>query len=107
MFALNEHVTKTGAPLLDATFLGTLQLKSHRFLLETCLDEPNPSPAVVRALTALGNAWMSTYRKPKVTDAIRMLSALREAAQTKREKSPNLQLALANWVTEKDEEDSE
>jgi hypothetical protein len=129
MFALNEHVTKAGTPLLDATFLGTLQLPSHRFLLESCVDVCHPSPALVVAMTHIGNAWVNKKSSLKVTDALRLLSGLREAAQqmaphemrchcsnTKHDwhkppRSPreicegaeiNLRRAIDNWITERD-----
>ena len=74
MFDLNDHVviTKSGRePLLDATFLGTLQLKTHRALVESAIDQPNKTIAVIRALAEFGNVHTHPTKKPKVTDAIR------------------------------------
>jgi hypothetical protein len=105
LFALNDHVTKSGDRLEDATFLGTLQLKSHRFLLETCYDEPKPTLEMIKALAELGQAFTAVTRKPRVTDAIRLLSKLREAAMDKPEPSRNLRLALDNWKTEKEDDE--
>lgn len=104
MLALNDHRTKTGDRLEDGTFLGVLQKTSHRFLLETCYDESRPTLDMIKALAAIGDAFLNTTRKARVSDAIRLLSKLREAAMTKDGRSKNLQLSLDNWLKEEDDE---
>jgi hypothetical protein len=109
MLALNDHVTLTKAgrePLLDATYLGTLQLKTHRYLLEAAIDQPGKSMAVLKALCELGNAFNdATEKKPaRVTDAIRLISKLRDALLDQRQPSDNVKAAIALWVREETED---
>jgi hypothetical protein len=106
MFDLNDHVTvtKTGRePLLDATYLGTLQLRTHRALLEAAIDQPRKSLAVFRALANLADAHAAT-KPPKVTDAIRLIGKLRDALMDQRYPSDNVKNAIASWVREMSED---
>jgi len=106
MFDLNDHVivTKTGRePLLDATYLGTLQLRTHRALLEAAIDQPRKSLAVFRALAELANAHQAT-KPPKVTDAIKLVGKLRDALLDQRYPSDNVKNAIASWVREESED---
>lgn len=105
MLALNGHVNGSGEPMMDATFLGTLQIKSHRKLLEACVDQSHQSSAMLKALGALGNAWVSPSRRPVVRDAVRLLADLRNAAIDYIERwygrpSQNLVDVIEEWRTE-------
>lgn len=118
--AVLAYKSKYQDPLMDGTFLATLKAKSHQQLLCTCFHEPNKTLPMIQALVALGNAYAdqeARYKKLTVSDAIRMLSRLREAAMDKPRPSSNLQQVLLDWVHEEtkgapmseppDDEDSE
>lgn len=83
MDALVQEKSRHEDPLLDGTFLATLQAPSHQELINACYDEPRPSRQLINALNAIGDAYVAQarfYRKQRVSDAIRLLSKLREAA---------------------------
>lgn len=101
MLALNDHRTGAGEPLLDATFLGTLQIRSHRLLLEAVVDQPNKSVAMLQALSALGQSWTAQLRRPTALDATRLVSRLRDAVLEFRGRpSVNLLTAINKWQRE-------
>ena len=107
MFDLNDHVviTKSGhEPLLDATFLGTLQLKTHRALIESAIDQPNKTIPVIRALSEFGHVHTHPSKKPKVTDAIRLVSKLRDALLDQPRPTQNVRDAIHAWVREETED---
>lgn len=107
MFALNDHVviTKAGRePLFDATYLGTLQLRTHRSLLESAVDQPNKTMGVIKALAELGNTFTHPTKVPKVTDAIRLISRLRDALLDQPHPSENVKGAIALWQREETED---
>ena len=101
--AVLQYQSKHQDTLMDGTFLGTLRAPSHHQLILACADEPNKTIPMIRALTALGDAYIQMrddYRVLRVSDAIRMLSKLREAAMDKPNPSDTLRSILFQWIHE-------